>query len=392
MVERAEGALIRRGVAIYQSGGKLVRPVKDMAQAAKGRKTHIARLVSIEGAFLKAELTKYVDFLTWKNKEERKGIPPHNDLVSAMLGRYGRWKFPTLTGVICAPTLRPDGSILAKEGFDDATGLLVLGPLPEMPEVKDKPSREDAERAIKILDRLLVEFPFVDKASRSVELSGFLSTVCRAALGPVPMHASSAPAAATGKSYMNDLVAGVAIGDYMPVIGADGIDELIKRLDTQVIKGVSILSLDNVSFPLGGDILCQIIERHAYNPRILGKSEGKERRNTHTIFASGNNLRIKNDATRRVLLARLDAKMERPETKEFRDHPFEEVLRNRGRYLWAALTVVKAYIAAGRPSVSMMRFNGFEEWSDLIRSSLVWLGYDDPVLTQEEVRANDPSR
>ena len=34
----------------------------------------------------------------------------------------------------------------------------------------------------------------------------------------------------------------------------------------------------------------------------------------------------------------------------------------------------------------------FAEWSDYIRSALVWLGYDDPVLTMEAVRDNDPSR
>ena len=68
MVERVEGALVRVGVDLYQSGGKLVRPVSVMVDATKGRKTRIARLVDVEGAFLKAELSRYVDFFAWKKE------------------------------------------------------------------------------------------------------------------------------------------------------------------------------------------------------------------------------------------------------------------------------------------------------------------------------------
>src|SRR5262249_4971587 len=172
IVERVEQALIRVRVDIYQSGGKLVRPVSVMVDATKGRKTRIARLVEIEGAFLKAELSRYVDFYAWKSKEVRKPAAPAPDVVSAVLSRYGKWSFPTITGIVCAPTLRRNGTVLATEGFDPATGLLVVGPLPEMPPVSGRPSQSEALNAVGILNKLLDEFPFVDRASRSVALSG----------------------------------------------------------------------------------------------------------------------------------------------------------------------------------------------------------------------------
>jgi hypothetical protein len=34
----------------------------------------------------------------------------------------------------------------------------------------------------------------------------------------------------------------------------------------------------------------------------------------------------------------------------------------------------------------------FAEWSDNVRSALVWLGYVDPMQTMEAVRGNDPRR
>ena len=393
VVERSEAALVRIGADIYQAGGELVRPVSEMVDATKGRKTRIARLQKIEGPFLTAELTRYVDYVKWDENDCRKpsGVPP--GLVGGILSRYGEWKFRPVAGVICAPTLRRDGTVLDTEGYDEATGLFVMGPLPEMRVLAQRPTKADAESALTILGELLVEFPFVDRASRSVALSGFLTTVCRPALGCVPLHASTAPVAGTGKSFLFDLISGVANGDAMPVIAAGGsLEEMAKRFDAQVIKGFTMLSIDNVSFPIGGDELCQVIERPAYTPRILGQSKMKERRNIWTMFATGNNLRLRDDVTRRALLSRLDAKMERPETRPFKGDPFEAVLRNRGRYLWAALTIVLAYRAAGMPGQLPRIGDPFAEWSDQVRSALVWLGQEDPVLSMEAVRENDPSR
>ena len=93
MVKRVEGALVRVGVDIYQSGGELARPVSVMVDATKGRKTRIARLVEIEGAFLKAELRRYIDFFSWK-KEVRNPISPPNEVVSAVLSRVWQMGLP----------------------------------------------------------------------------------------------------------------------------------------------------------------------------------------------------------------------------------------------------------------------------------------------------------
>jgi hypothetical protein len=88
----------------------------------------------------------------------------------------------------------------------------------------------------------------------------------------------------------------------------------------------------------------------------------------------------------------MDAKTERPELRKFKGNPFERVLADRGRYIWAALTVVLAYRAAGRPGKLPGFGDPFEEWSDNVRSALVWLGYADPLDTMNEARERDPNR
>jgi hypothetical protein len=60
-------------------------------------------------------------------------------------------------------------------------------------------------------------------------------------------------------------------------------------------------------------------------------------------------------------------------------------------YIAAALTIVRAYLAAGCPN-QCPPLASFGDWSRLIRSSLVWLGYVDPVDTMESARADDPPR
>jgi putative DNA primase/helicase len=87
----------------------------------------------------------------------------------------------------------------------------------------------------------------------------------------------------------------------------------------------------------------------------------------------------------------LDANVERPELRSFRGDPVRTVLENRGHYIAAVLTIVRAYLAAGCPD-QCPPLASFGDWSLLVRSSLVWLGYADPVDTMEAARADDPSR
>ena len=60
-------------------------------------------------------------------------------------------------------------------------------------------------------------------------------------------------------------------------------------------------------------------------------------------------MQVVGDLVRRVVRCQMDANSERPETRKFKGNPVDLVLVDRGRYIAGALTVVRAYIAAGRP-------------------------------------------
>jgi putative DNA primase/helicase len=110
-----------------------------------------------------------------------------------------------------------------------------------------------------------------------------------------------------------------------------------------------------------------------------------------TLLGSGNNLTVHADLTRRILICGMDADAERPELRQYKRNPKEEVLADRGKYVAAALTILRAFIlarAAGAPRVQ--RLASFAQWSDLVASAIVWLGGANPVDTLNAARATDP--
>ena len=308
-------------------------------------------------------------------------------MIKIILDRDGA--FPRLTGVITTPTLRSDGTLLREPGYDASTGLLLVDP-PDLPEIPENPTHDDALEQLDILDELIEEFSFVDEASRSVALSGLTTPILRGGMAVAPLHAATAPAPGTGKTFWIDLASAIATGEVAAVIAAGrNEEETEKRLSAELVEGQPIISIDNLNGDLRGDFLCQIIERPIIKSRILGQSENRRIENTVTMFGNGNNLRTVADLDRRVVICGLDANVERPELRQFKRNPLDTILGDRGKYVAAPLIIARAYLAAGSPKVCSP-IASFDDWSLLVRAPLIWLGREDPVRTMETARSEDP--
>ena len=386
----AETALIDADAPFFIRGDALVRPVMDDMPASHGRRTKVARLAGVTEPVMIDRLSRAAVWQKWDGRVRKHVVTdPPPKIAATVLSRDGEWRFRRLAGVITTPTLRPDGTILSEAGYDAATQLLLLSP-PPMPAIPPRPSRKQAMAALTFLDALLDEFPFVDDASRSVALSALLTPVVRGALSVAPMHATTAPVPGSGKSYIIDLASAVNSGEAAPVLTAGRTEEETeKRLVAALLSGQTIISIDNVNGQLGGDFLCQIIERPVVAVRPLGQSLFTKIESRACCFATGNNIQLVGDMTRRVLLCSLDPDVERPELRTFQANPFDQVLADRGKYVAAALTVIRAYVVADFPNL-LPSLASFDEWSKLVRSALVWLGRPDPCETMSRARADDP--
>jgi putative DNA primase/helicase len=152
---------------------------------------------------------------SWRRFDARRQVMVPIDsplpVVNQILAMAGEWPFNPIVGVIGCPTLRPDGSLLDRPGYDDATGLVLFQTLPL--DLPTSPTRDEAEAALGVLGELLVEFPFEDDASRATALSMLITPVVRGAMPVAPMHLVVAPEAGTGKSYIADIASMIATGE-----------------------------------------------------------------------------------------------------------------------------------------------------------------------------------
>jgi hypothetical protein len=389
VVTEIEQALLAAGAPVFFRAGTLVRPCVEKMTAADGRTTVVASLHPFVVPLLLEWMASAALFERFDGR--RKGwavIDPPHEVAEALLARKGLWSVPRVSGVITTPTLRSDGSLLAEKGYDAASGLYLSLGLEglDMPE----PTREAAEAGLKLLTDLFAEFSFVQPLDCAVALSGLLTALVRGSLPTAPMYLIRAHASGTGKSYLVDVIAAIATGRVCPVITASrSEEETEKRLGAVLLSGTAVISIDNCTRDLSGELLCQLTERSLVKIRVLGRSEMPECECHTTVYATGNNILFKDDMVRRGLTCNLDALDEQPERRKFWRDPLQQVLTDRRAYVAAALTIIRAYLAAGAPQVCGA-LGSYPEWSCMVRSPLVWLGEPDPVESMDSARDEDP--
>jgi putative DNA primase/helicase len=395
IVDEAESALIAAAPDFYRYGGQLVRPVLEEVPAADMTRTKIHRLTPITRSHLVDVLTAAARWEKFdKRSESWVSINCPDQIADTYLNREGRWRLPPLVGVINTPFLRADGSILDRPGYDARTALLYRCDGTAFGAVPDRPTRQEADRALRRLEDLVSTFPFAsgaDGPDRSVAMSAILSALDRRAVPTTPLHGFSAPVAGSGKSMLVDLASMIATGRRAPVIDQSKDDaETDKRLVATLLRGSAITSIDNIERPLESALLCQALTTvGTMQLRILGYSRDQDVPNNAMFYVTGNNLTLAGDLTRRSVVCRLDAGCERPELREFPSDPVEAAKERRAELVVAALTVLRAYFVA-EDRVTITPLGSFEAWSRRVREAIVWLGRPDPCDTMASVRRADP--
>jgi hypothetical protein len=329
-----------------------------------------------------------------KKKEEVKTLPPPWAIETLMA--RPRWSFPPLEGIICAPTLRPDGSILDRPGYDCDTGLYLSLDQVQFPPIPDHPTIDDARLCVEILLEVFVDFPFLEKSYKAAALAALLSLVVRFTIqGLVPFFAVRSTTRGAGKGLLIDVICMIATGRRAPR-WAQTLDEEEerKRLMTIAMSGDAALHIDNITHPLGSGPLDMAMTAEAITDRIMATHAERTAPIKAVFFGSGNNMVFQSDMARRVVPIDLAPQQERPDEREdFTHHPLLPwVLQQRPRLVMAALTIVKAYIDAKQPKQDGIKpFGSYEEWSDLIRQSLIWAGQPDPCAGRGDIEAeSDP--
>jgi len=334
-------------------------------------------------------------------KEADEGVeiidaPPPKWLIDGVFTRGDFSEdFRRLEAIITAPTLRADGTILQRAGYDESTALLYI-PNDKFPPVPENPTIEDAKRAAAELLEVVKDFEFIADADRSAWLAMVLSQIGRQAIaGCVPLFGITATTRGSGKSLLADAASLIAFGcpaarkPYSP-----NDDEQRKSITAIALEALPAVLLDNVDRRFGGSQMDAALTALSWNDRVLGESRTTGDLPMRTVWsATGNNLGFVGDFARRVLLIRLAPTMENPEERTDFAHVdlLGWVRQNRPRLAVAALTLLRAYFKAGRPVQSDGTWGSFESWSAVVRGAIVWAGLADPLPTRETAKADDAS-
>ena len=395
IVKQIEGEMIFNGGNLYQRAGSLVRAIHtEKAIEEKGLTIPANSLTihAINESWLSCYFTKIAKWQKYNARAKRfERIDAEPKYSNTYFSLVGDWNLPVLRGIIECPTLRRDGSLLNKNGYDKASGLYVdyQG---EPVNVLPNPTKQDALDSLEILKQPLKDFSFVAEIDRAVVLAAMLTAVVNYSIPTTPWFAIDAPKAGSGKSLIVDTVSILATGRNAIVISQGGDEtEDVKSLGALLMRGVPLLNLDNIERPVSGDMICSMTTQTQVSVRVLGQSKMVDLPTNCTKFATGNNIVFKGDMTRRVLLSQIDPQVERPDAREFDVDLNEWMLANRHRLLSAALTVLRAYICAGKPLAGAITpYGSFDDWNNLIRASLLWLGVADPMDTRQRLESSDP--
>jgi putative DNA primase/helicase len=395
VLDEVEAAIITLGaLELYQRGGKLVQPLKSEFKTCGDREYKGWQLLDVTRQSLQTQLNYVAQFWQYDKRSKKfVVVNPPFDVADAYLHRQRAWKLPRIAGIANAPFLHADGTIHDWEGYDPVSGLICKD-IQAFPSVPRSPDKAEAAAALAELKKPLAEFPFVTGADQAAALSAMLTAIDRRGMDIAPLHAFTAPTAGTGKGLLIAIIAALATGERVgPIDQSRQPDEFTKCFGAELLAGTGIILIDNCENILEGSLLNIAVTERVFKVRVLGMSQNNPIPNNAMILVNGNNLAIGADMTRRVILCQMDAQMERPETREFKDDQlFETVKANRAQLVVAALTVLRGWHIARATAGIKLKPCDFTEWSHRVREALVWLGEDDPAATMEQARKDDPYR
>jgi hypothetical protein len=385
-LDAVEDVLARTG-SHYRRGNRLVRISVD---------PH-TQLHSIQEVTAQNLIVTLAGVSRWLRFDQRAGgwrtIDPCPRVCNLLVDSWPFSRLPVLSALAYQPHLRQDGTVCSTPMYDSMSG--IFGVFNEdAAAVPSHPMREQALEALAILNDLLAECAFAGPEDKAAALSALLTAAVRPGLPQAPMFHVMAHQPGSGKSYLCQLITAMATSaPGAPMAFPRSNDACDKLLLARLMRAPAVIEFDNLTTDLRAfDKLCTALTSEHIEGRDLGTSRTMQV-GTRTLFlSSGNNVRPVEDMIRRCVCIYLDPGVETPAARTYkRPSMLADVKRERHKYVAAALTVVRAWIVAGRPMTGAPPFSSYVDWSAWCRQPLLWLDHPDPVASVFKGMANDPA-
>lgn len=300
---------------------------------------------------------------------EEEVTPPREILSSVLAGKTWPGVAP-LRGVIGAPVLRRDGTLLQRPGYDPATGLYLAAKV-ALPPVPDTPTAEQVHTARDfLLNRFLRDFPWAGPADRANYLALLATPILRhytRSLTPFALIDATMPA--SGKSILTG-GPGMLYGQrVMPWAYAE--EELRKSITAVLSEQVGVVVWDNLAegTVIDSATLALLVTAGVWSDRQLGASRNVAVVNDRLWMATGNNLQVGGDMASRTVRVHLDPNMPRPEQRDqsrFGIPHLDQWITapaNQLTVLWHLLILVLDWTGQGAPRAATVSMRQFTPWA-----------------------------
>ncbi|MFI9170510.1 bifunctional DNA primase/polymerase [Streptomyces lincolnensis] len=343
---------------------------------------------------LRAYLAEYVltyavvpDPLTQGMKEVRELVMPKT--CGTILGRRD-WPLLPLRGIITAPVVRPDSTIVQALGYDRATGLYMHPRVP-LRRLQDEVTEESVERAKKVvLGQMLADFPFVADSDRAQYLGALLSPIIRHYIpGPTPLLVITSTSQGSGKTLLMDAfgyIYGLAVTQW-----PENDAEMRKAVTAKLWDcGDPVIAMDNLpnGHVIKSPILSSLATSATWSDRLLGSTSSVSIPNDRLWVLTGNNLSTGGDNARRTLWVRLDPNCPNPDQRDdFTVGDLRQWLEENASTVVAALvTMVRGWLAAGGKTVTT-RMGDYSRWASTVAGILAYLDVPGWLANRETATA-----
>jgi hypothetical protein len=299
---------------------------------------------------------------------------PHDKVCKSVIALQAQRNLKKLNGVITAPTLRLDGSILQAPGYDEETQLLCDIPSTAT-HINNSPSIQEALKALESLMYPFRDFPFCGPLDRAVFLAALLTAAVRPVLPLAPGFAFDAPSQGSGKTLLARCIASLMQGSEPSVwphtAGRDD-EEIRKRIFSALRAGLRVLIWDNITGVFDSPSMAACMTSPVFTDRILGQSISSSVPNKLMIIFTGNNVLLQGEMPRRILVSRIDPAVERPFARKFDLDPFSHCRDNRQHLIASTLTLLRAYLTHGCSTSVHGSLASFEDWDKWVRRAVIF--------------------
>jgi len=328
------------------------------------------------------------------DKKSRRVAAPFDVVEHLYNSDYEQW-LPRLRSVNTCPFFTASGKLVNRAGYDTES-MTYLAPPANLNwgTVSDEPSDDEvAEAKWLIGSDVFGDFPLGGLERADIEAilngdrDGDASLAAAFALillpfmremipGATPAHVITKPVPGSGSGYLKDACSIIFSGQKTSSMTyTSDQNELRKTLTSVISEDQKTICFDNIPEALDSDVLANAITDR-FQARLLGGNRTVDIEPRMVWILTANNIKMSPELVRRSVVLKLDSGLSDPEARtDFKHGDIIGYVRaNRGKLVWACLTLIQHWIANG-----MMKWEGrgmanFRDWAECVGGVLTCAG------------------